>query len=269
MRITAAASSVSRVLTLIGCLAASSYVGSSRVALACSCGWAGGFLKVAGNTQLIVTAKVLSYDKNSMHLQVLRTLKGSAASSIRVFGDNGAQCRPYVTTFPIGTTWVFAVSGQRAPEAGEAAPHYQISICGRYYLGLDGETVSGAIQPSAQYDDNQKLPLADLIKKLGSSEPSAMEVRTASDLTAADGKLVTISGTARDAKAGAVILVEQVPIYVDRMDSWPSKDHGRSVRMTGRLIHKKHISDPVAQSGAIAQGAWGDQYVLTDAQPAR
>ena len=72
----------------------------------------------------------------------------------------------------------------------------------------------------------------------------------------------------KDAKAGAVLLIDGVPVYIDGQDAWPDGQRGQTLRMSGILVVRKHIADPVDQHGQIAQGAWGKQYVLTHPVPA-
>lgn len=77
----------------------------------------------------------------------------------------------------------------------------------------------------------------------------------------------TIEGKARDAKAGAVVVLDSgEPVYIEGLDGWPSDIEGKRVRATGVLKRKKLIPDPVVDSdGAISQGAEGDQTVLEGA----
>ncbi len=80
------------------------------------------------------------------------------------------------------------------------------------------------------------------------------------------GKKTTIVGIARDAKAGAVIIVNNEPVYIQGLESWPGRFSGKKVKATGVLREKKHIPDPVNANGEITQGAWGKQDVLEDAK---
>src|SRR5688572_19580500 len=99
-------------------------------ASACSCTWSGPLLTVGPRTELIVRAKVLSYHASAMDVEVIEMLKGvSNSRRIRIWGDNGAQCRPYVSRFPIGTEWILAVSPNLEPESAPAGD-YAISVCG-------------------------------------------------------------------------------------------------------------------------------------------
>lgn len=84
----------------------------------------------------IVVAEVKEYKQlrpgphpTEMILSVSDVLQGKVTTKeIMVEGDNGMQCRPYVTRFPIGKKFVFAVN-----ELSNTS-HYYISVCGEYSL---------------------------------------------------------------------------------------------------------------------------------------
>lgn len=76
------------------------------------------------------------------------------------------------------------------------------------------------------------------------------------------GQAVVLHGTAGNAKAGAVLLVDGSPIYLEGLASWPEGWSGASVRVMGTLRERKMIPDPVNEKGEIAQGAWGTQLVI-------
>ena len=114
------------------------------LAIGCSCAWGGPFSKVALGKELIVLGEVRSHHKNSMEVEVLEVLKGNEERKrIRIWGDTGALCRPYVSAFPVGTTWLLAVFPLRAGTIDEQPPssregftsppggrEYAISVCG-------------------------------------------------------------------------------------------------------------------------------------------
>jgi hypothetical protein len=109
---------------------------------ACSCGGAPGFFTASARAEVVVRGKVLSYQSNSMEVEVREVFKGATQpAKIRIWGDNGMQCRPYVTQFPIGTEWVFAVS----KEAGTPASDYVISVCGDFWVRAEKDTVEGVL----------------------------------------------------------------------------------------------------------------------------
>lgn len=84
------------------------------------------------------------------------------------------------------------------------------------------------------------------------------------------GGSVTIEGTARDAKAGAVVLnADNEPIFIDGLTSWPDEFSGKQVRVTGVLVQKQNFPSATTDaSGAVSQGTEGEQLesVLTDAK---
>ncbi len=86
------------------------------------------------------------------------------------------------------------------------------------------------------------------------------------DLTKLNGKKVELPGVAHDAKGGAILLVDDGPIYVRKLDSWPTAMRGKEVVVKGTLKSMKLIPSPErSPTGAISQGAEGDQWVLEDA----
>lgn len=273
-------------------------------ALACKCKHAGPFLSVVPQTSLVVAGKVVAQKDYSMDVAVQRVLAGSAPAQIRIQGDTGKACRPYVAQFPIGSSWVFALTvadepsqpaaagsapaGSAPAGSAPAGPEYQLSICGSYWLRVDGSTAHGDIGPgpsgrAAQDSDGtsaskpgqaappraseQKLSISQLQERV-KERMTPVAVHKAAQLNSLEGRRVLLSGPAEDAKAGAVLLIDGVPVYIDGQDAWPDGQRGQTLRMTGILVVRKHIADPVDQHGQIAQGAWGKQYVLTHPAPA-
>jgi hypothetical protein len=74
----------------------------------------------------------------------------------------------------------------------------------------------------------------------------------------------TLVGVAKNAKAGAVLLVEgQGPIYLEGLAAWPEQLLDRRVEARGRPVEEKLIPDPGPdEHGAYTQGAEGTQTVL-------
>jgi YD repeat-containing protein len=74
-----------------------------------------------------------------------------------------------------------------------------------------------------------------------------------------------LEGTAQDAKAGAVLMLDKDIIYVDGLDRWPDHLIGKKVRVKGVLAHdQKQIPDPGPD--ATKQGAFGEQHIIKDAR---
>ena len=153
-------------------------------ALACSCMWAGPFSKVALSKELVILGEVMDYYKNSMEGKVIEVLKGTEErKTIRIWGDNGALCRPYVSAFPIGIRWLFAVfplpektRETRPPWQGFASPpgwrEYAISVCGDFWLEVRGETAIGRITVNDYSNFLEWVPLKDMLAWLRSSGKS-------------------------------------------------------------------------------------------------
>ncbi len=77
------------------------------------------------------------------------------------------------------------------------------------------------------------------------------------------GKKVTLKGIALDSKGGAVLKLKDQVIYVKEWEDWESELLNKTITITGTLVQKKFIPDPVvAKDGAISQGAEGSQIVL-------
>lgn len=129
-------------------------------ALACRCLWAGPFTKVALGTDLVVLAKVRSYDRNSMEVAVIEILKGEEVRRVlRIWGDNGALCRPYVTLFPRGTRWIFALEREREPGSRD----YTISGCGAFWLQIRGNQAMGSITATARDTSSESVALPQML----------------------------------------------------------------------------------------------------------
>jgi len=75
-------------------------------------------------------------------------------------------------------------------------------------------------------------------------------------------------GQALDAKAGAVIeTADAGVVYVAGLPSWPAALRQRRVAVTGIVVTRKLIPDPVVgPKGEISQGAQGDQTVIEGAR---
>ncbi len=75
---------------------------------------------------------------------------------------------------------------------------------------------------------------------------------------------VTLRGVAQDAKGGAVLLIEDRPIYVKDKASWPAELRGTGVSLTGVLRDEPFLPASTRDAnGAISQGTTGDGTELT------
>lgn len=119
--------------------------------LACSCLFEGGFFAVAKKADLLVEAEVSSIGQVGSEVffdirikEVYSRSKRAGderADAIRVWTDNGAQCRRSIREFPIGSVWIFGLN--KVKPLGSLIPEYEISVCGEYAVERRDETVSG------------------------------------------------------------------------------------------------------------------------------
>ncbi len=88
------------------------------------------------------------------------------------------------------------------------------------------------------------------------------------DLEKLIGKKVTLHGTAKDAKGGAVIITpDEYVIYIKNLESWSPELEGKQISVRGVLKEEKIIPDPlINKNGGISCGATGDQLVLEKAE---
>ncbi|MFX1256837.1 MAG: hypothetical protein ACFFAN_03180 [Promethearchaeota archaeon] len=78
------------------------------------------------------------------------------------------------------------------------------------------------------------------------------------------GQRVTLIGTAKDAKGGAVLITaEKEPIYIEGIAFWSSNLLDKQITAIGVLKKGKFIPDPIInKDGGISTGAIGIQFFL-------
>jgi hypothetical protein len=144
-------------------------------ALPCSCMWAGPFTRVALRTELVVLGEVRAYHHHGMDVAVLEVLKGlETRPVIRIWGDTGALCRPYVTAFPRRSRWIFAVHRARAPESSD---DYAISVCGEFWVEALGDQAVGRITVAEHGRSRETAPLADVLAWVRSGGATPLATR--------------------------------------------------------------------------------------------
>jgi hypothetical protein len=115
--------------------------------------------------------------------------------------------------------------------------------------------VEGLLRPSL--NDHEQSLLAPHLREPGKPKK---EQRSLSKLL---NTRVRLSGTARDAKGGAVLLIDNSPLYLAGLGSWPSEVHGKLVAVSGKLVDREYLPQAKRDAkGAISQGAEGSQLVL-------
>lgn len=141
---------------------------------ACDCDNQGEFLTVAPQTDMVALIKVTRYLSvnfkdvygkfipQAMEAEIITVYKGKETrKTIIVWGDNGAQCRPYLSVFGVGEYFVIAFNKN---SRDTSTKDYYISNCGTYWLNVDKklENAHGAVSKK-----QDKIQLVDLKAKLG------------------------------------------------------------------------------------------------------
>ncbi len=130
----------------------------------CTCRWTGPFFKVAHRAALIALIKVDNYvefyeDRRfrkeqqkkfplAMEVEIIDIFRGEEnRKKVKVWGDNGQLCRPYINKFKMGSTWVIALfNGEKGTaHKHEKSDDYYVSICGEYYVQVRNDSVFGLL----------------------------------------------------------------------------------------------------------------------------
>lgn len=123
-------------------------------AYACDCEPQGDFYNVSPNADFVALVKVNSYltfkhihdnpIPMSMNVEVLEVFKGiENRKEVRVWGDLGHLCRPYLSQFSVDSFYVIAFfKGEegRFGHKDENKSDYSISNCGEYWLKATAES---------------------------------------------------------------------------------------------------------------------------------
>ena len=127
---------------------------STFQAMACSCECAGdcSFSAISDNSDFVALVRVISYDDYldveipghnekipySMTVEIIKKYKGAESRKIiKIWGDNGAECRPYISNFNIGAYYLIAPNplGDKLEE--ENTTDYDFFSCNTDYLKVD------------------------------------------------------------------------------------------------------------------------------------
>lgn len=140
----------------------------------------GNFLKVKDNVEVIAVIKVVQYNDYfpltgaappdtinqplSATFEIVEILKGQETrKAIKVFGDDGADCRPYIDTFEMNKYYVVGlikcVDAERKFGIRETKNDYQIIVCGEYWLDYNPEdkTITGLIKDKNKKKTSMKI----------------------------------------------------------------------------------------------------------------
>lgn len=130
-----------------------SFILYSSNILACSCeyAWNDSFSLTAKNSELVALVKVISFDEYldreilgfdgkmpySMTVEIIKQYKGTNhKKTIKIFGDNGILCRPYLSEFKINEYYLIAPNALES----ELNNEYDFFSCRTEYLKVDINT---------------------------------------------------------------------------------------------------------------------------------
>lgn len=78
------------------------------------------------------------------------------------------------------------------------------------------------------------------------------------------GKNVTVRGTAQNAKLGAIVLIDDLPVYVDGLEEWKATLIGKPIEVTGTLAKSGGPSIQTNEFGGVSAGTGGPIYTLVN-----
>ena len=143
---------------------------------ACDCESQGNFYKVSPNSDLVALVKINKYltfkdiydspTPMSMEIEILEVFKGvDKRKTIKVWGDVGHLCRPYLNQFSVDSLYVIAFQkGEKGSEFGhlnETENDYSISNCGEYWLKVNSESNTILNKLRSFYDRTKDLTPID------------------------------------------------------------------------------------------------------------
>lgn len=123
---------------------------SSIEILACSCShsWNDSFRLTAENSEFVALVKIISFDEYlkdeiigydgkmpySMTVEIVKKYKGTESRNrIKVLGDNGALCRPYLSNFEVNSYYL--ISPNLIDNTADT--EYDFFVCRTEYLKVD------------------------------------------------------------------------------------------------------------------------------------
>jgi len=144
----------------------------------CGCGPHKSFVDGSFNTKLVALVKIERYltfssfgypHPLSMEVQILQTIKGEdKRKTIRVFGDDGDLCRPYVNKFKPGETWILGLyegtNKEGYGQKDENKDDYFVWACNNLWVPVDSGIVTGYLTHSDETPEKEKMSVNEFVK---------------------------------------------------------------------------------------------------------
>ena len=85
------------------------------------------------------------------------------------------------------------------------------------------------------------------------------------EITNAVGKFVTVQGIAQNAKLGAIVMVEDLPVYIADLDAWTNRA-GKPISISGTIKKTQIAQTRTNEFGLVSGGIGGPIYILENTQ---
>lgn len=92
--------------------------------------------------------------------------------------------------------------------------------------------------------------------------PSDAPINSMKNIDQEVGKKVTFRGVAQNAKLGAIILIEDFPIYVSGLAAWKAPFVGKQIEVAGTLVKTGGPAIQTNEFGGVSAGVSGPIYSL-------
>ena len=151
----------------------------------CDCDYIGNFLKTSKWAEVVFIVKVKGHgDYISLTgaapstvsvpltatFEIIKTIKGNTdKKEIKVFGDNGVLCRPYIDTFKKDKYYIVGLYRCDGKQGYETTDAFYIAGCGEFWIEYNSEdkTVTGLIKNKKRKPTTMTLEIFE--KLLGES----------------------------------------------------------------------------------------------------
>lgn len=123
-------------------------------ACSCQCNWGCSFSSISDKEEFVALIKVIEYSDflddeihgydgkmpYSMTVEIIKKYKGSESKKrIKIWGDNGMLCRPYISNFEVGKYYLIAPSRIEYDTQTGYKNDYDLVSCYTDYLEVDYE----------------------------------------------------------------------------------------------------------------------------------
>jgi hypothetical protein len=227
-------------------------------AYACQCAGLAPLDTVARDAPGVFAGEVVTTDGGRAELVVRWSARGPAVGArVRLWGDTGKSCRASVAPLAVGSTWL--VAAEPVPLDESLPSPARPDDWGLLRCAVSAAPVAhGRVDLPGRGSRSLEAAVAEW-----QAEAEAAVVRAPAAL--APGPAV-VEGVRVDAKAGPVLLVGDVPVYVVDHPPWTDAERGTPGRLAGALAREVFLPPPVSPTGEPQQGGdGGAQWVLRPA----